>query len=1585
MNARISATGLIQILHHVLGGSVFSFFFLSLVAQAAPVVVSVDHRVSVTYSAPKLDAKKGVYATQVRIMNRSGAALYAPLRLAFDQTALKEIHLLNAHGTGKDGQQYFEVALHKEQLTPGAVTKPVGVIFTLEKTGKDAEEKAVMVGGANKLTTTLSSAQRVSAVVKQAPLEPSAYPNVLPVGQGKVNVLFTVQIVGGTETNVPVNLRRVGDRKSIAMNDRGENGDLNAKDGVYGASILIDTDKMKADTCEKYEVVAGSERAVVVSPTTKLCVSSFPVRAAASDTTHPLELQDGSKAVADEVIISVKPDTNADVIRRLADKFNAKVVGSILSHNLYQLKLPAAVSVGRLLELLAQMRTYPGVESASPNGIGSLAGVLPNASQHGLKQVLEYDTWSASGKGVWDSGAAGSNVTVVVLDSGINRLHPDFGTPGNCQLAENDCGSASTDISPINHGTMVAGIIAASGGAAGVAQGSKIHSIRIGSYFAPNYTINILQMIDAFDGSNTNTPASISNSAKGYITSLPLTTGKVINASFYGGPWGTSGWATLVSNLCKAINNTVLSGAVVVNAAGNKGADDYYYPARCNDHPDLARKDLFITVANSSSVSGSVTDTTYLDTVTTQTTTLAFDQLYPSSNHGLWVDIAAPGVQINTTASGSGYASPIGTSFSSPFVAGAAALLYSCGVALDQIETKLKSSTATVTLPVSTTLPAGGTVPRLDIYQALKHSNLPPTGVTPSNFSVYENVDTTSGYVFASPLIAMIAPNDITCGTTHTFSIPNPLLGDQQYFDIGTGVNAGKLMLKAGVSLSHNAKPIYNVMVRVTDYWNATFDQAVVVNVLGVNHSPAGTNTTVTTNEDTTYTFSAANFGFTDPLDSPPNNLSEVIITTVPAVGQLKLGAATVLAGQHVVAASLGNLTFMPASQANGIGYASFTFQVVDDGGLANGGDNTDHTPNTLTINVTPVNDAPAGTDATVTTIENTAYTFSAANFGFTDPLDSPPNNLSAVIITTVPAVGQLKLGAVGVMAGQTVAAANLGNLTFMPAANASGAPYTSFTFQVVDDGGGLNSDATPNTLTINVTPTVNNPPIIAAQSFNHIEYDQITPSPSFNTNVGTVIANDPDGDALAFTITAGNDADVNGVHYLNVLRFDAGGQLVVDKPLGFNFEYKPVFNLIVQVSDGTLSATAPVTVTLSDDTNDHGDPHINAVGGLHYDFQSAGEFVALRGAKGMEIQTRQTPVSTAAPIADSYSGLPVGVSVNTAVAARVGKHRVTYQMKDNGNSASSGLELRVDGVVTTPLTEGLDLGSGGRVATAPGNGIQIDFPDETTLIAIPNWWAGNNVWYLDIDVFHTTAREGIMGARYKGSWLPRLSDGSALGAMPAAMHDRYVELYVKFADSWRVNDETSLFHYAPDTSTNTFTFKEWPKENGPYVIGNGPVAKPLARNIATQLCRGVVGKNEKADCEFDVMVTGNRGIAKSHLLSQQIRTGLTSITVRDDRGISKDKEMVTFTATVARHAASTRMELDRKVGTLTGEIQFTINGNSVGRPVKLDARGQAQLKLPRLKIEKQTIGARYIPVKGSVFFPSSSFESARLVVEGKR
>src|SRR5205085_2883012 len=114
---------------------------------------------------------------------------------------------------------------------------------------------------------------------------------------------------------------------------------------------------------------------------------------------------------------------------------------------------------------------------------------------------------------------------------------------------------------------------------------------------------------------------------------------------------------------------------------------------------------------------------------------------------------------------------------------------------------------------------------------------------------------------------------------------------------------------------------------------------------------------------------------------------------------------------------------FHPAAQANGVGYASFTFQVQDDGGTALSGVDLDQSANTMTINVNSVNDAPSGANNTVTTNEDTDYVFGTADFGFSD---SDGNNLQAVKITTLPLAGSLSNNGVAVTAGQFVSAADI-------------------------------------------------------------------------------------------------------------------------------------------------------------------------------------------------------------------------------------------------------------------------------------------------------------------------------------------------------------------------------------------------------------------------------------------------------------------------------------------------------------------------------------------------------------------------------
>jgi hypothetical protein len=133
------------------------------------------------------------------------------------------------------------------------------------------------------------------------------------------------------------------------------------------------------------------------------------------------------------------------------------------------------------------------------------------------------------------------------------------------------------------------------------------------------------------------------------------------------------------------------------------------------------------------------------------------------------------------------------------------------------------------------------------------------------------------------------------------------------------------------------------------------------IQVMAVNDAPAGGDSALTMREDATWTFTAADFGFTDPNDRPANAFYGVKTTTLPTAGTLKLNGTAILAGDWVSLAqiALGQLTFEPAANAFGLAYATFTFQVQDDGGTDDGGVDLDPTPNTFTLHVTAVNDPP--------------------------------------------------------------------------------------------------------------------------------------------------------------------------------------------------------------------------------------------------------------------------------------------------------------------------------------------------------------------------------------------------------------------------------------------------------------------------------------------------------------------------------------------------------------------------------------------------------------------------------------------------
>lgn len=393
------------------------------------------------------------------------------------------------------------------------------------------------------------------------------------------------------------------------------------------------------------------------------------------------------------------------------------------------------------------------------------------------------------------------------------------------------------------------------------------------------------------------------------------------------------------------------------------------------------------------------------------------------------------------------------------------------------------------------------------------------------------------------------------------------------------------------------------------------------------------------------------------------------------------------------------------------------------------------------------------------------------------------------------------------------------------------------------------------------------------------------------------------------------------------------------------------------------------------------GDPHITTADGTHYNFQGAGEYISLRDRSGEEIQTRQKPVSTTFIGTDAYDGLTTCVSLNTAVAARVGEHRVTWEPNLSGVPDPSGLQLRIDGTLKSLGASGMALGAGGRVAPAPGGGLEVDFPSGKTLLVTPEWWASQSEWYLNVDVSHgglvsgigSTSGQGIAGPIAEGSWLPALPNGASMGAMPSSLSARYNELYGKFGNAWRVNNENSLFDYAPGTSTESFTMRDWPKENPPCTVPETKPVEPASEAIAVEACRRVTDRNRHADCVFDVRATGNIGFAKTYLVTQRILADATSISLTDDTDPSQVGESVTFTAYVV--ASSTEAK-----GYPSGSVQFVIDGMNAGEPVTVDAKGRAKLETAKLKAGEHRVTASYLPGADSLYLPSTSLEKIQLV-----
>lgn len=279
--------------------------------------------------------------------------------------------------------------------------------------------------------------------------------------------------------------------------------------------------------------------------------------------------------------------------------------------------------------------------------------------------------------------------------------------------------------------------------------------------------------------------------------------------------------------------------------------------------------------------------------------------------------------------------------------------------------------------------------------------------------------------------------------------------------------------------------------------------------------------------------------------------------------------------------------------------------------------------------------------------------------------------------------------------------------------------------------------------------------------------------------------------------------------------------------------------------------ATPPPTVQPSPNPcgascpGSNGDPHMLTVNNYRYDFQAAAEFTLLRSTDdSVDIQARQEP----------YHDLKT-ISINTAVAAKVGNHKVGVYVTD------SGLQAHVDGQVADFSSGPIDLGDGGSIF-AVNNGIEVDFPDGTKL-----WALSVGVWGINAQI-HPSASlaadgQGLLGKIVPGGLgVPLLPDGTRLPAATDS-HSRFETVYGQFADAWRVTDSTSLFDYDPGKSTATYTIKPYPDESGPQSVSDLTADQQAAGNSA---CTSITDQGLHDDCVFDVAVTGEQGFAQGYI-----------------------------------------------------------------------------------------------------------------------
>ena len=254
-----------------------------------------------------------------------------------------------------------------------------------------------------------------------------------------------------------------------------------------------------------------------------------------------------------------------------------------------------------------------------------------------------------------------------------------------------------------------------------------------------------------------------------------------------------------------------------------------------------------------------------------------------------------------------------------------------------------------------------------------------PVNDAPTASAKTVSIDEDTAYIFKEDDFGFASvKSGATLGHVKITALPGP---NQGTLSVGgtaiTGVTTPRQVTKTGLDAGNltytppanaNGAAFATFAFKVNDgVADSDMAYTITINVNAVNDPLTGSDKTVSTDEDFSYTFGEADFAFSD-VDAGAT-LGHVKITSLPGSNQGTLSVgdtpiASVSPPLQVTKDELGTLTYTPPTNAFGAAFATFNFKVSD------GTDDSDKAY-TITIDVNAVNDPPVAVTDNAETSED--------------------------------------------------------------------------------------------------------------------------------------------------------------------------------------------------------------------------------------------------------------------------------------------------------------------------------------------------------------------------------------------------------------------------------------------------------------------------------------------------------------------------------------------------------------------------------------------------------------------------------------